>query len=199
MVVLPDGGTSNASPTRTDQRHRYECDPCDRRGPLRNDRDQAARDAQQHDIGFHDGTVTCELVAFEVATDGGEEFPYDSWFEAVQALGRQFEAENDDLEVTLEGSIGFISLFTDEPPADVTRGVVTAMHQAVYETIEAVSLDEELLEMRYGEVTPEAAADAVLDQIDEYQYVSDPLRSNIRERVEARVHHNMDKHVEAER
>ena len=46
----------------TDQRHRYECDPCDRRGPLRDDRAKAARDAQQHDIGFHDGTLTCDLV-----------------------------------------------------------------------------------------------------------------------------------------
>jgi hypothetical protein len=59
------------STDETDQRHRYECDPCGIEGPLRNHRDRAARDAQQHDIGFHNGTITCELVAFEVATDGG--------------------------------------------------------------------------------------------------------------------------------
>jgi predicted RNA-binding Zn-ribbon protein involved in translation (DUF1610 family) len=57
----------------TDQRHRYECDPCGIEGPLRDHRDRAARDAQQHDVGFHDGTITCEVVAFEVATDGGKD------------------------------------------------------------------------------------------------------------------------------
>jgi DNA-directed RNA polymerase subunit RPC12/RpoP len=59
------------STDETDQRHRYECDPCGIEGPLRNHRDRAARDAQQHDIGFHNGTITCEVVDFEVATDGG--------------------------------------------------------------------------------------------------------------------------------
>ena len=62
-----------------DQRHRYECAACESRGPLRDDRDQAARDAQQHDIGFHDGIITSELVAFEVATDGGEAFTLSCW------------------------------------------------------------------------------------------------------------------------
>jgi len=81
----------------------------------------------------------------------------------------------------------------------VTRGTNTAIYQALYDTLEAVSLDDELLEMRYGEVTPEAAGEAVLDQIDEYQYVSDPLRSNIRERVEDRVRSNMQKRAEADR
>jgi hypothetical protein len=45
----------------------------------------------------------------------------------------------------------------------------------------------------------QAARDAVLDQIDEYQYVSDPLRSKIRERVEDQVESNIDKRAEVSR
>jgi|GEM_PF-6480091 len=127
----------------------------------------------------------------ELRTDGGEEFAHDNWLEALKATGEQFDAENDDLEAILEGDIGFHTFFAADAD-DPTRGVETAIHQAVNDTFEELFIDAEGVEISHGEVTPESVAEEVLAQIEGNigQYLSDPLRANIRERVEKRVEAN---------
>ena len=115
---------------------------------------------------------------------------YDNWMQLLQATAARFEEENDDLEALLEGDIGFHAYFTvgDDP----TRGVQTAIFQGVYEALEEVSFDADLVEMRHGEVTPETVWQEVDDQINEHAYISEGLRDPIRERVKRRVGRNLE-------
>ncbi|WP_373189953.1 hypothetical protein [Halolamina sp.] len=119
-------------------------------------------------------------------TEGGDE----SWFDAFQASVEQFDEENDDLEAQLWGDAGFHSYFAASH--DPTRGVGTAIHIAIAELFEEVSVDAEFVEHRYGEVTPVTVRKAVLDQIDEITHLSRELRESIGDQVEERVARNME-------
>lgn len=114
----------------------------------------------------------------------------DSWCDTFQKAVELFEEENDDLEAELWGDAGFHSYFT--AGHDPTRGVNTAIHIAIAELFEEVSVDAELIEMRYGEVTPENVRRGVLDQIDEHAYLSSELREAIGKQIEDRVAQNME-------
>jgi len=122
-----------------------------------------------------------------------QEYPHENWFEALKSTGQQFEAENDDLEAVLEGDIGFHAFFIAEGD-DATRGAMTAVYQALYDTLEEMHVDADIVEHRCGEVTPEAVADEIINQIEHENgvYLSDHFRENIRERVEKRVRKNIE-------
>jgi len=128
-------------------------------------------------------------------TDGGVQeapgHPYDSWFDGIKGVADQFEDDNDDLEAELWGDIGFHTFFVADGE-DPTRGVKTAIYSAFAEAIEEVHIDAEIVEMRYGEVTPETVRESVIDQMEEHTYIPSELRAAIGEAIEKRVAKNME-------
>lgn len=121
------------------------------------------------------------------------QFPHDNWLDALKGCAEQFEAENDDLEAILEGDIGFHALFVAEGD-DPTRGVKTALYQALYDTLQEVHIDADIVDINRGSVTPETVAEEMVDQIEHEHgvYLSDHLRDNIRNRVITRVQENLE-------
>lgn len=61
------GATAEESTDAPRRRHRYVCEACELTGPGRKVRGQATRDAQQHDVAYHDGDLTCGVVTEEIA------------------------------------------------------------------------------------------------------------------------------------
>ncbi|GGL25943.1 hypothetical protein GCM10009037_06960 [Halarchaeum grantii] len=108
----------------------------------------------------------------------------------LKATADRFEEENDDLEAILEGDMGFHAYFVANGE-DPTRGTHTAVFQGIYDVIEEVSVDAEIVEIRRGEVTPESVREEVLAQLDEHAHFSRDLREAIGDRVEKRVRKNM--------
>ncbi|WP_311171827.1 hypothetical protein [Halobellus ordinarius] len=147
-----------------------------------------------------DATAESHRPNTRLRTDGGEtsadstdDFRHDTWFDAFKASTRQFAAETEDLEAILAGDAGFHTFFHTEG-VDVTRGVQTAIYQGLYDTLEELYVDEELVEQRHGECTPEAVADEVIEQITHEHGVSlsDHVEETIRDRVTGRVRDNID-------
>jgi len=123
--------------------------------------------------------------------DDAEVEQFDNWFEMLQATVDRFEEENDDLEATLAGDIGFHSYFVADGD-DPTRGSHTAIYQAIHETLEGVSVDADIVEAQRGEVTPETVSEEMMAQIDEFTYIPGELRDAIGEKVQERVRKNME-------
>ena len=125
------------------------------------------------------------------ADDEVPEFRYESWFDAFQASTRQFAAENEDLEAILEGDAGFHA-FVHTEGVDVTRGAHTAVYQALYDVLEDLYVDEELVALRWNEVTPETVAEEIISQIadDHGVFLSEHVEAAIRDRVQDRVRTN---------
>ncbi len=153
-------------------------------------------------VDAHTGKPVCRPcgVALDesehrLVTDGGEQtdFAYDTWYDTFQASVQQFDAENGDLEAILDGDAGFHAYFHANG-SDVTRGVHTAIYQALYDTLDEFYVDEELVEMRRGEVTPHAVAAEVIEQISHEHgvYLSEHVEENIRDRVAQRVETNLE-------
>jgi hypothetical protein len=115
----------------------------------------------------------------------------ENFFEGLQINAQRFEDNNDDLEAILEGDIGFHAYFTSGGP-DPTRGAITAIFQGIFEVIEEVSVDEELVEIHQGEVTPESVRKEVMSQIDEHGYLGEQFRDAIANSVEERVRRNLE-------
>ena len=119
--------------------------------------------------------------------------PYDDWFEMFQATLARFEAENDDLEATLTGDVGVHSFFT-AGSEDVTRGTRTAVLEAFDATaLSEVTVDADLVEAHYGDVTPQTVWDVVESQMNERVYLDSTLREEIAERVKTRVADNISR------
>ncbi len=150
-------------------------------------------DAREEEL--FEPTASEDFVGVALETDGGAvakaDYPHDSWFDAIKSTSKQFEDENDDLEVLLEGSIGFHTFFVAEG-SDPTRGVQTAIFQGLGDLIEEVHIDREIVEHRNGEVTPETVRKEVENQLDEHAYFSSEMREAIGARVEERVEKNLE-------
>jgi hypothetical protein len=131
------------------------------------------------------------LVADGGETSADDEFAHETWFEAFKESTRQFAAETEDLEAILEGDAGFHAFFHTEG-VDVTRGAHTAIYQGLYDALEELYVDEELVELRRGEVTPEAVADEVIEQVTrEYGVrLGERVEGNVRDRITRRVEKN---------
>jgi len=114
---------------------------------------------------------------------------FDSWFDMFKATTQRFEDENDDLEAILEGDVGFHAYFVADG-GDDTRGCHTAVYQGLYETLNEISVDAEIVESRYGEVTPKTVWKEMESQIDEYAYLPSEVREPIEKRVKERVRKN---------
>lgn len=122
-----------------------------------------------------------------------EEFHHENWYEALKGTAKQFEYENDDLESILGGNIGFHCFFVADGD-DPTRGVQTAVYQALFEMLEEVHIDAELVEHNQGEVTPRSVAVELIGQI-EYNaglYLSDRFKEELYEKIENRIERNME-------
>lgn len=127
-----------------------------------------------------------------MAVKEAPESPYDNFMEALKATNKQFEDEYDDLEAILEGDIGFHTFFVAEGD-DPTRGTHTAIYQGLYELLEEVSIDADIIECNYGEVTPENARKEAIAQIHEFTYLPETMAERIGDRVEDRVRKNMER------
>lgn len=115
----------------------------------------------------------------------------DNFMDGLKQNAARFEDEYDDLEAIIEGEIGFHAYFTSGGP-DPTRGVMTAIYQGLYDVLEEVSIDAEIVEIHYGEVTPETTRKAVEDQLHEYTYLPENITDAIGDRVEKRVEKNLE-------
>jgi len=122
------------------------------------------------------------------------EFKYDDWLDGFREIGAQFEAENDDLEAIFSGDIGFHAFFVADGD-DPTRGSLTAVYQALYDNIESLHVDRDVVKWNQGELTPTAVADEVIGQLEGEcgLYLNERFRENIRERVEQRIEKNLNK------
>jgi len=111
--------------------------------------------------------------------------------EALKTCARQFEAENGDLEAILEGHIGFHAFHTSNGESD-TRGVQTAIYQALYDCLEELHIDDDIVNQNKGEVTPQTVSDEVLDQLEYFGglYINGRLEQAVADRVQERVRRN---------
>ena len=126
-----------------------------------------------------------------MSTDENDSFAHENWFEAFRATGEQFDAENDDLEAILEGDIGFHAFFAADAD-DPTRGVQTAIYQGIYDKLNELHVDADIVRLQHGEVTPETVWLTLRDQLEEFTYLSEPMLLSIEERVKERVEKNLD-------
>lgn len=126
-----------------------------------------------------------------MAAQPANDEPPQNWMDGLLWLDDKFQEENEDLEAILEGDLGFHAFFTRGGP-DPTRGVQTAVYQGIYDQIQELSVDEEIVEMHYGELTPETVWQAVEDQIHEFTYLPESLFDPIEERVKERVEKNLE-------
>lgn len=114
----------------------------------------------------------------------------EDFMEGLKQNADRFEDEYDDLEAVLEGDIGFHAYFTSGGP-DPTRGAITAIYQGIYDELEEVSIDAEIVELYHGEVTPETVRREIINQLDEFTYLPENLCEAIGDRVEERVEKNL--------
>jgi hypothetical protein len=119
------------------------------------------------------------------------DFPHEDWVEALKTCARQFDAENGDLEAVLDGSIGFHAFHTGNGETE-TRGVQTAIYRALYDCLEELHIDDDIVEQNKGEVTPQTVSDEVLDQLEYFGglYVNDRLEQAVTKRVAEQVRRN---------
>ena len=123
-------------------------------------------------------------------TDGGPESEK-NWMQSLLGAASQFEEEHDDLEVILEGAIGFHTFYVADGD-DPTRGVKTALYSGLNDLLEEVSVDADTVRLNHGAVTPETVRRETMDQITEFTYVPESLAESIGESVEERVRQNLN-------
>ena len=117
---------------------------------------------------------------------------HENFLEALKATNRQFEDEYDDLETIIAGDIGFHSFFIAEGD-DPTRGTHTAIYHGIYELMEEVSVDADIVEFHHGDVTPETVWKETRRQMEEYSYIPETMLDPIEDKVKKRVRKNLKK------
>lgn len=121
---------------------------------------------------------------------GGTEH-HENFVDALMAAEQQFEEEYDDLEAIIEGDIGFHAFFVAEGD-DATRGVHTAVYQGIYDCLQEVSVDAEIVEIQHGEVTPDTVWKETRTQLEEFTYLPDTLLEPVEDRVKERIQKNLE-------
>jgi hypothetical protein len=100
----------------------------------------------------------------ELVTDGGEDtvLPPSDQFREITDQHRERDGAG---EVTMYGDIGFHSIFNPDR-TEFGIGTNTALHIALYETLQMVHLDTGLVRDHHGEVTPETVSKELDEEIE---------------------------------
>jgi hypothetical protein len=113
-----------------------------------------------------------------------EETQY-SVIDEVEQLNEQFQSEASYGGVSLNGIAGFHSLFNHD--AGINFAGHTALHAALDEVLMEVALDPDIVEQNHGEVTPEAMAEDLQEQLTQFTQIGAPFARRLTSEFESKL------------
>jgi hypothetical protein len=113
------------------------------------------------------------------------------FYDLTKQANDRFREEHDDAEAIFEGTIGFHAFFNADAD-DPTRGIHTAIYQGIFNELQEVSVDADIVRINHDEVTPETARAELINQLHEFTYLPENLVEAIGDAAENRVRENLE-------